>query len=413
MKYILAVCLLFSFPGLGISQQLNENRLIPPILLENQQRLDGNPLATYVAMLEKQAQYLRSPFADIYKEQKYNIEQFMGVAYSDMKAMSLEHLKITYEESAQPVPENFSPINIISLLNNEADAHQVIIYGEEHHLPQTRSIYEEMLEVLWNHGFRYLAAETFTSEVEKANYGNITPSSGYYVQDPVYANALRFALNKGYKLISYDNNEEDRDKAQAENIYKKVFEKDPSAKVFIIAGRGHIAEYVQSGDWKPMGFRLKELTGIDPLTLYAPTMSDRLVESEKNPLYRYAVENKLLNGVTIFQDSATNTYLGQEGGFDAYVFFPPPKLINGRPDWLFTIPGRKSVEIRKEIFPSDTLVLIQAHRIDDPDNAVPVDQLLVKSNSGKSYLALPKGEFKIRAIDTKGNSINVQNISVR
>ena len=46
----------------------------------------------------------------------------------------------------------------------EAIVDQEVI-GEEHHLPQTRSLYESLLRLLWRRGYRYLAAETFTETI--------------------------------------------------------------------------------------------------------------------------------------------------------------------------------------------------------------------------------------------------------
>lgn len=398
----------------SVNAQTSE-QLIPPILLENEQRLNGNPLATYSAMIDHEEKYAESHFADFYDEVKLNLEQFMGIHESGLNAMG-RFIKRDFGNQKDSIPENFKPLPAISIIEKLGKDHQIIMWGEEHHLPQTRVLFEEMLKKLWQQGFRYLAAETFSDEMEiemKVDpSSNITANSGYYLQDPVYANAVRLARELGYTLISYDNKETERDKKQAQNIFNKVFKNNPEAKVLILAGRSHVAES-KYPNFEPMGYWLKEMTGIDPVSIYAPTMTDRLVETEKHPLYRYAIENDLLQGVTIFKDTTTNSFLGSEGAFDIYPFFPPTKLIHGRPDWLFNTLNRNAVEIPEEFLHNDSSVLIQAREIDYPDESIPVDQLLVLDKSKKVFLALPVGEFRMRSIDAKGKLIAEKIIKVQ
>jgi len=387
-----------------------EDKMIPPFFLENEKRLSGNPLATYSLMLEKEAQYLESHFSGIYVEQKLNMEEFMGLPTAGLIAMGQGQLKRNFGGVLDSIPKRFSPKPALTCIEEVAIDRQLIIWGEEHHLPQSRSLYTAMLKKLWEQGFRYLAAETFSKKVEKEEY--ISPTSGYYLQDPIYADAVKFAKEIGYKLVSYDNNSDERDKKQAENIYTEIFKKDPKAKVLVIAGRGHISESVQSGNWEPMGYWLKKLTGIDPFTIYAPTMSDRLTENEMHPFYRYAIKNELIKEITIFQDTLNKDYLGSDA-FDAYAFFPKVELINGRPDWMYNVLNRQAFEIPKTFLREDSKVLVQAHNFKEPDHAIPVDQLLVFTNTEKVFLALPKGKFRIRSINANGEVLSKKNIIVK
>jgi len=95
--------------------------------------------------------------------------------------------------------------------------------AKEHHLPQTRSLYEVLLRTLWRQGYRYLAAETFADELMNADFSYPDYQSGFYLRDPVFASAIRTARRLGYKLIAYETQERGprtngsfRDRKQAE-----------------------------------------------------------------------------------------------------------------------------------------------------------------------------------------------------
>jgi len=64
-----------------------------------------------------------------------------------------------------------------------------------------------LLRELWSLGYRYLAAETFTATVMAPDWKGPAYDSGYYIQDPVYASAVRSARRLGYQLIAYDTAE--------------------------------------------------------------------------------------------------------------------------------------------------------------------------------------------------------------
>src|SRR5437868_15105460 len=125
-----------------------------------------------------------------------------------------------------------------------------------------------------------------------------------------------------------------------------------------------------------MGCALKKATGIDPFTVYAPTMSQRLTRDEEHPWYRAADARGLLKQPTIFVDKATGRTLGFDA-CDAYVFWPRFRVEEGRPDWMVTILGRKQVAIPEAFRAGRGRRLIQAFVDGEPASAVPIDQLLL------------------------------------
>jgi len=85
----------------------------------------------------------------------------------------------------------FGPKARSASIEREARRTRLVIWGEEHHLPQTRSLYEVLLRTLWRQGYRYLAAETFADELMNADFSYpdlpvrvLSSRSGFRLCDP-------------------------------------------------------------------------------------------------------------------------------------------------------------------------------------------------------------------------------------
>jgi hypothetical protein len=409
--------LLFPTAAAGrISAQ--EPELPFPLLLERQQLDAGNPLAPYHAMLRLEGRYVGSVFRSVYPEIRASFEEFMGVPFAGVRAMSLPTLRRVFDLDGSAFPNDFVPQPAIEIIAERAAGTRVVIWGEEHHLPQTRSLYEALLYRLWEVGYRYLAAEAFTEAVMDPGFTDVDYNSGLYLMDPVFASAVRTALDLGYRLIAYDSAERGpegdagfRDRRQAENIITRVLDNDPEARVLVLAGRGHASETPASDGWTPMAAVLKVRTGIDPLTLYAPTMSMRESPEEEHPLYRAATARGVLRRPTIFVNRSTNDLLGPAFA-DAYVFWPRVEVKSGRENWIFQLPGRREAEIPFTLPAGSGPVLVQAFRDGRPNQAVPDDQVLITGGPIPA-LALRAGVYRIRAIRPDGEVIAEQTITIR
>jgi hypothetical protein len=404
--------------GSRISQQ---DTLVFPGMLKKEALEAGNPLAPYAAMIDLESQYQQSKiFAGVYPEIRFNFEGFLGLPLAGVQAMSLPmyHRKTPSVET--PIPLSYQPESALEVIEREARKTRLVVFGEEHHLPQTRSVYESLLRVLWRQGYRYLAAEAFTDEVMKPDFKYPDYQSGYYTRDPIFASAVRVAKDIGYKLIAYDTTERGpsgdasfRDRTQAENIKARTFDLDPQAKVFIIAGRGHASEATAQGGWTPMASVLKRLTAIDPLTLFAPTMSQRLTSEEEDPLYRFATSHGLVRQPTIFVNQKGGQLLGESSlAFDAYIFWPRIKIEDGRPDWMRQVLGRKRARIPTRLWGGRGMRLVQAFREGDRASVIPADQVIINEPYERKVLMLPTGRFWLRTIDRDSKVIGEAHLSV-
>lgn len=142
---------------------------------------------------------------------------------------------------------------------------RVVMFNESHYAPQHRYLVSACLEDLYDAGYRYLALECLhEADDSLAARGFPVIKSGIYSREPQMANLIRNALRIGYKLISYESMESDREKMQATNIINKSFAVDSSARVVVLGGWSHTDENPTKG-W--MAYYFKSMTRIDPLTV--------------------------------------------------------------------------------------------------------------------------------------------------
>jgi len=160
--------------------------------------------------------------------------------------------------------ENFLLANNAALmyLINKCKDEQVVMINENHFAPQHRILGEIFLDSLYNYGFRYLAMEAIWENDTALNErGFAVTNTGMYAREPMMANLIRKALEKGYYVFGYDDFTNEREKKQAINIYNKTLAQDSLSKVLVWAGFGHIDEA------KYMAKEFFLLTGINPLTI--------------------------------------------------------------------------------------------------------------------------------------------------
>jgi hypothetical protein len=406
---LLVSFLLMRVPQLAPAQSAPPGPLLPPTLLGKEQLEQGNPLAQWVAMVELEAQYRASKMAGFYAEARANAEEFLGFPLAGVAAMSLPALRGGgIERSAAAIPAGFAPQRALDVIARAAGSTRAIIWAEEHHLPQTRSLLEPMLKLLRDRGYRYFAAEAFTDEVASPGFAHPDYRSGYYVRDPVFAAAIRVARELGYRLVAYEstgrgpaNEPGFRDRTQAENLMARIFDRDHDAKALIVAGRLHASEIAAPDGWTPMACVLKQVAAIDPFTVYAPTMSQRLTPEEESPLYRAATAGTL-DAPTIFVETASGRTLGFSS-CDAYVFWPRFAVVEGRPDWMVRTLGRRRVAIPGAFVGGDGPRLVQAFFAGEPVTAIPADQVVLTDEDAAKVLMLAPGAYSLRTIDPAGD----------
>jgi hypothetical protein len=291
---------------------------------------------------------------------------------------------------------------------------RIVILDEDHLSPRDRAFGLEVARALRPLGYGVLAAEALTRDKDDgvsfkkmeqlSKDGYARQSSGYYLNDPVFADFFRQALQMGYRPVSYESagfTDEKTDEArsnrreqeQAENIVRRALEPNPSAKVLIYGGRHHAAKApindpkVKERLW--MAERLKRLAGIDPLVIDQVELGETPADRPDADLYSIA-SSKAKTGSVVLMDGSRPLVVGLlAGGVDLQVVHPPLKRTGGRPAWLKSM-GRTPSDIPPALLPAKGTRLIQAFLADEGTGAIPIDQVLVTPGKPTPKLMLPK-----------------------
>jgi len=225
-------------------------------------------------------------------------------------------------------------------------------------------------------------------------------SSGSYTVEPCFANLLREAVDLGYQIFPYEAGPNDfgkyREIVQAENI-KKVLDQHPDSKLFIYCGYDHAVEDSLSHDWLlAMAGRLKQITGIDPLTIDQVELSERIPASGENA-YRHSMSASY-SAVWVDKDGKVFNQANENKYYDLNIYHPNTELINGRPKWRYTSATRAVRCSGIDQFP--TLVLAYRES-EDITQAVPVDVVEIREKGANVPLLLPTGKYTVvyRAVD--------------
>lgn len=318
-------------------------------------------------------------------------------------------------------PEIYEAVEAVEAIGRAAADHRVVMLNEAHNASRHRSLLGRLLPRLRADGFTHLAAEAFAPAVETLAAGDsVGMGVGWYVQDPVFAEAVREALALGYRLVSYeqrvnqradgsplgDANFVSREQAQADNL-AVVLAREPDARVLVFAGYGHIAEADGGGMFAA---RLKRDTGIDPLTVGQSGVGAFGPHVEDAPPVRTLLERFQPDRAVVLmpKDPQAGALTGEET--DLIVLHPALPDIDGRPAWLAHDAGRRRVgaDVPAGVGPR----LLQAIHAADADPAIPAEQFLIPDEGGAAVLWLRPGRYRIR-LETAAGFVALGEIEVR
>lgn len=263
-----------------------------------------------------------------------------------------------------------------------AKNYHVVLFNEAHNVALTRSLTVQLLSRLHQEGFHYFAAETLSSSDSGLQArGYPTDHSGFYTEEPIYAEMVRTALKLGFTVIAYEAtadtaNVDAREAAQAENLYRQVFAHDPQARLVVNAGYDHI---VKSGDYlggSSMAEHLYKLTGLPMLSVEQTIMYPRPSSKDDHPYY-VAVMKKLRPDAPLVFINGDGKPWAVRAGYDVNVFFPPEKLQRGRPTWLSLGDLRHPHFVRADHCLERYPCLIEARYNNEAADAVPADRLML------------------------------------
>lgn len=295
-----------------------------------------------------------------YRQMRAQLESFTGNHTQALEHWDRNHRRrIEEAEEADPaqsaVPE-IHAANAIAYILERSSHHQMIMVNERHHTSRDRLLTLSLLEPLYRQGFRYLAVEAVWPGDDINERGYPTRNSGYYVRDVVFADMLRHALALGYDIVGYEIQESQknttdsrsaqarRDYWQARNLLDGTLAKDPEARVLVHCGWAHLQEQVTSS-WEPMAHFVREMAGIDPLTVDQTRLAERSEPGLEHVL-RVEAERQGLTGadpVVLLTGGGEPMQIG--AGVDLHVLSPRTRFVNGRPGWMEMSGRRRAVTV--------------------------------------------------------------------
>jgi hypothetical protein len=280
---------------------------------------------------------------------------------------------------------------------------QIVMINEAHHVPRDRAFATLVALELRKRGFRYLAMETLSGDMEAlAARGYALVDNGYYNRDPVFGDFIRRALAAGYTPVAYEADlpeglegqarDDYREEKQAQNLVDRVLEKDPKARILVHVGYGHLRTGpVDIGGGKTMTLmaeRLKVKTGIDPFSI------SQTHALPANDNVRAALLAKAPGSSFVLESRSAGNPFSESPAVEMYVYHRPTGIVRGRPDWLAMDGYRKPRKIPVKLLPKSGRRLIQAFVAVEPADAIPMDQVLVTAGEPPPVLMLPKGKYR-------------------
>ncbi len=290
----------------------------------------------------------------------------------------------------------------------KSQENSLVILNEAHHNNSHRVFAESLLSALHKNGYTLLFLETLSNGKYADTLLNERrypiDASGFYSSNPQFGNFIRKALKLGFKIFPYETtgtpgntDGKMRERDQANNIVT-ILKKYPREKAFIYVGYGHNREGKVPYWNKAMAERVKELSGIDPLTISQDKFSEKSSKSFSNPLLvklNLKEPSVLLSKTDIpYKTAADSSWT------DITVFHPFTNYRNGRPDWLF-YDGKKSVPINLSSIQIDFPIMLMAYNNKEEikKDAVPLDMVEIEAKEEKATLVLNKGKYVIKAIN--------------
>ena len=295
-----------------------------------------------------------------------------------------------YTTKACPALEN-APAVLNEIVRRAADT-RVVMINEGHSRSETRRLTGAVAEALVPLGYTLFGAETFAPRRAEALADDAEPfvrdADGIYLQEATFGRMLRRVRAAGYAFVPYERTAEQaaapdadwreqlaaREVGQAANV-AAILDANPDARILLHVGYAHAREAPQAvgeDELRWFALRFKEATGIDPLTV--SQTSCRGGEG----------------GLVGAPESEA------PGTFDLYVDLPPAAFVRSRPAWRVA-DGDQLVDIPEALRPTDGPHVIEARRIGEPDEAVPMDRVYVRPGEDVA-LALPPGDYRVRAV---------------
>lgn len=282
--------------------------------------------------------------------------------------------------------ENYTPVSAQEYLLKRAGETEILILNEAHHYPSHRIFARKLLAGLWAQGYRYLGIEALTMVGDFKQPTYPLSSLGYYCNEPMFAHFIREAIGLGFILFPYESSKlgKERELEQATNI-ANFLKENSVGKTFIYCGYSHNYE-CELPEWeKAMAGRLKELTGLNPLTVDQTSFN--------------GISEIPLNESVVFVDSSKQSFM-RSACLDIYVFHPPISFKEEKEIWKTSIASQK---VKVDFLPTQVaypVLVFCFNSLKEVKNGVPFDCVEVLNETENEWICTPDNqEFMLYALD--------------
>lgn len=380
------------------AQQMEASRQSEQIMHDAEAR--KGLLAQLAVMQQAYAANRDEAFRLIFGQYLSWYQSFAGDYPAAAESFAIKQVAMT-DDHAAPSVDGYTPRNALDAIVQLASNRQLLLLNEAHNVVLTRSLSVQLLAPLRAEGFNYLALETlYATDTALVARGYPTQASGFYTAEPVYAELVRSALKLGFHVIAYeatDNVSGDaREAAQARNIQRGVFDRDPHARLIVVAGYGHIQKSGGYLGGHSMAWHLHKMSGIDALAIEQTMLIPHPRASDNHPLYDALNATAALSTPTVFVNPAGNPWTLRDG-YDISVVFPPLGLRRGRPTWL-TLGGlRVPYFVGAERCGARIPCLVEARYATEGDDAIPADRMTLTALPLNAVSSQARGADRGRA----------------
>jgi hypothetical protein len=281
-----------------------------------------------------------------------------------------------------PLQRDGANVDAVEEIARVASDRRIVIVNEAHEHPQHRVFISNLAVRLRRDGFTIYAAETF---IPGASEVRPWPqlSDGVYSREPTFGALLRRMRALGYNFTDYEDYSEApagedwreaidrREAVQAANL-QRILASNPDARLFIHVGHSHLLEAPDAQGNRWMARRLKDATGIDPLTI-DQTRYDSTGE-----------QFTLCDPV----DSSSESV-------DFFVGVPIVTFERGRPNWRRR-QVQRLIDVPASLLNPELNTIVEARLAEEPDESVPVDRLLLRPGETLPLL-LATGRYRIES----------------
>ena len=383
--------LLAVIPGiLGLMVKQNTIGLGPHNLLANIHRLETDPPSRYV---------------------QQELGSMLGASGRDTEAEGMSQFVYEGNANARPIIRNIDvsklePLDWQAELAQIAKQQQVVIFMEAHDSAKHRQVIEQAIPILHSEGFRDYAGETFHPSIQSVSIRGF-PSilSGYYLRDPSFGNAVRRAIELDFSFHpyeSYSEMQDSRERGQASNL-AKLLPKGSDRKLLVHAGYAHVYKTPSELGDKTMAAYLWEMSGIEPFSIYQTHHgTDRhdakqlakLIGPDNSPIMIRPVSDELCRQLNV-----------PKGAIDAVIVHPASSGGPAERTHLFP-ESRQKIEGRWQ--GNQWPIMIAAYKLGESDDAVALDQVMLRANERDFVLWTPKVEFEVRVFGLSGRMNRVR-----